>query len=105
MNLEESDKLRQLREIINDAYERYFKEGDGHHKSSEGQITIIYNFGNVFDDDYLNKEPTHTLEIYSYVFSDEGRRKEWSGKILAESLDEAIKFFSQFAKESKGESK
>jgi len=103
MENKEQDKIKELKEILNNIYDHYLKQEDNYHKPSEGNISILYNFGNCFEEDFLNKNPTIVLEVYSYIFSDEGRRKEWAGKDLLKLLDKAIEFFSQFKEETSEE--
>lgn len=92
------EKIKELKKIIKEAYDKHFAEPDcdGHCKMVEGNITISYDYGHYFDEDYLTKKPDINLEIYSYIFSDEGRRKDWTGKDLDKLLDKAIRFFNQF---------
>ena len=46
---------------------------DGHHKSNEGYVGLLYRLGNWFEyetaEDYTNAEPVLSMvEVYSYLF-------------------------------------
>lgn len=60
---------------------------DGHHKMSEGSITLKFFFPNWFDvngdkDMYIKSQPEVQVEVYSYIFG-EGRLHTYA------SLEEA----------------
>jgi len=100
MNEIEERKIKELKKILVKIYDNYMKQEDNYHKSSEGNIEIIYDFGNYFDNNYLKRKSQVTLEVYSYVFSDDGRRKVWEGDNLIRLLNKAITFFSKFLNDS-----
>jgi len=58
-------KLREIVRLHDEAFDHAMQE-DGHHKSSEGQITV--HFTNRFDDE-RESDPLHikAVEVYSYV--------------------------------------
>jgi len=58
------EKLKEIRRLLKEAYDHYFKHGDGHCKSAEGQISI--HFGNYWTDG--DDLVIRSVEIYSYVF-------------------------------------
>lgn len=90
-------KIKELKKVLKEIHDKYFKESeDTNHKSQEGAVTITYYYGNYFEENYVERKPFIMLEVYSYLFSDEGRRKEWNGHNLNELLQKAIDFFSQF---------
>jgi hypothetical protein len=56
-------KLKEIRRLLKEAYDHYFKHGDGHCKSAEGQISV--HFGNYWTDG--DDLVIRSVEIYSYV--------------------------------------
>lgn len=80
MRTSDAAKLREIHELLDEAYAHYF-EYEGHCKSSEGFISV--EFGNLWDrkDNGLTITNVH---IYSYVFCKEGRSQNF------DSLDDAL---------------
>jgi hypothetical protein len=65
MNKSDFDKLIQIRKLLKEAYDHYFKcSVDGHCKSSEGSISI--EFGDYWSDKDCECKITG-VNIYSYV--------------------------------------
>lgn len=55
--------VKEIKALLKEAYDHYFKYSDGYCKSSEGCITICYpTYWNYNDDNAANY-----IEIYSYV--------------------------------------
>src|SRR5690606_4415081 len=59
---------------------------DGHHKSSEGALSISLNLPPVVGDD---REPYWYVEAYSYLLCPDGRQAGWQGKTAAEAIAKA----------------
>lgn len=76
------EKLQEISRLLDEAYKHYF-EYEGHCKSSEGWISVEY--GTYWDrSDNPSELPIKGVEIYSYVFCEQGRSQDF------ESLDEAL---------------
>lgn len=59
------EKLNEIQRLIDEAYQDYFtRDTDGHHKPSEGHISV--SFGNYFERSDDNP-PSPEVEIYAYV--------------------------------------
>ena len=58
---------------------------DGHHKSSEGAVSITFSLPSVFEP---NGKPTWTVEVYSYVLGPE-RNHSFHGSTAAEAVSKA----------------
>ena len=84
ISFEETFRLVRIRERIRNATYHELKK-DGHHKSSEGAMSISFNLPAIFGDE----EPYWAVEAYSYVLCDEGRSKTWIGKTPAEAIAKA----------------
>lgn len=76
------DKLVELKRLLAEAYEHYFKYSDGYCKSSEGVISI-----HVTEPFYWREEKQRpaAIEIYSYVFG--GGRHHYF-RTIDDALDE-----------------
>ena len=57
--------LSEIRRLLNEAYDDYFRRGDGHCKSSEGYIEVRYP--NYFDRAKYPDGAASGIGIYSYV--------------------------------------
>jgi hypothetical protein len=76
------EKLQEISRLLDEAYKHYFSY-EGHCKSSEGWISV--NYGNYWDRyDNPSEMPIKGVEIYSYVFCEQGRSQDF------DSLDEAL---------------
>ena len=82
------EKLKEIRRLLKEAYDHYFKHGDGHCKSAEGQISV--HFGNYWDDG--DDLVIRSVEIYSYVFGPHRTH-------YYDSLDEALEEVTKWHKE------
>lgn len=82
------EKLREIRRLLKEAYDHYFKYSDGHCKSAEGQISI--HFGNYWEDGDDLK--IRSVEIYSYVFGPHRSH-------FFDSLDEALETVKNWHKD------
>ena len=88
------NKLEELKKVIDDGYDWYFKNTDGYCKASEGWIEIrkIEDTYYARRDNERDVEP-YSILIYSYVFCEEGRRVEFEGKSEDEVIQKAIDYF------------
>lgn len=82
------EKLKEIRRLLKEAYDHYFKHGDGHCKSAEGQISV--HFGNYWDD--KDDLVIRSVEIYSYVFGPHRSH-------FFDSLDEALETVKRWHKD------
>ncbi len=57
--------LAEIRRLLNEAYDDYFKRGDGYCKSSEGYIEVRYP--TYFDRHKYEPNTASSIGIYSYV--------------------------------------
>lgn len=64
MDVKDKNKLLQIRKLLKEAYDHYFKYSDGHCKSAEASISI--EFGNYWTDEKCEL-PITGVSIYSYV--------------------------------------
>lgn len=63
----DTQKLLEIMRLLDRAYDRYFKETDGHCKSDEGYVAV--NYGNYFTRN--GETPALNIagvQVYSYVF-------------------------------------
>lgn len=81
----EAVRLARLQERVRTATYHELRK-DGHHKSSEGHMSLAFNLPAVVGDD---RDPYWSLEVYSYLLCDEGRSKTWTGKSAAEVIGKA----------------
>lgn len=79
-------RLGLLQERIRNATWWTIKNDGGPHKSSEGAITLSFVLPPVVGDD---RDPYWTVELWSYLLCEEGRRKTVSGKTAAEAISKA----------------
>lgn len=64
---QEQADLTELQRLLDEAYEHYFKYGDGHCKSQEGYVELAFN--NYFERNPDNRGLQVTqVTVYSYVF-------------------------------------
>lgn len=93
MNNEDKQKLIEIRKHLAELHDKWQKEvdsgGDGHCKSNEGYVGILYRLPNWFEcdskEEYQNAEPEFSMiEVYSYLFGP-NRLHQF------ESMDEAYK--------------
>ena len=75
MSTEQQKLLREMREHLAKLHTELFNdpEYDGHHKSNEGYVGLLYRLGNWFEyetaEDYTNAKPELSMvEVYSYLF-------------------------------------
>lgn len=86
MNFDESVRLIRLHERLRNATYHELRK-DGHHKSSEGALSISFCLPPVVGDD---KEPSWVVEAYSYLLCPGGGRSDtWTGKTAAEAIAKA----------------
>lgn len=82
------NKLIQIRQLLKEAYDHYFKYSDGHCKSSEGYIGL--DFGNYWSDKNCELKITG-VQIYSYVL---GSSRLHYFKNIDEALETVIQWHS-----------
>lgn len=80
MTPEDYTKLEEIHKLLEEAYDHYFQY-EGHCKSSEAHIDISY--GNLWDRREEGLKIKY-VDIYSYVFCEEGRSQ------IFDSLDDAL---------------
>ncbi len=84
------NKLKQIRQLLKEAYDHYFEfSEDGHCKSSEGHISI--DFGNYWEDKNCELKITG-VNIYSYVL---GPSRSHYFKDLDTALDTVVQWHSE----------
>ena len=93
------EKEQELKDLIKEMYD-YWQENDddGHHKSSEGHITISQCFDNYF----AEQKEYWMIEVYSYIFCN-GRRFEYQGTTKEEVIQKAIDYFKDKFRSYKGD--
>lgn len=74
--------LAEIRRLLSEAYQHYFRHGDGYCKSAEGRISVDYP---AFFWEKSEAEQEPIITIYSYVFAS-GRRESFDSS--AEALEE-----------------
>lgn len=90
MNQSDFNKLLEIRRLLKEAYDHYFKHSDdGHCKSQEGHIDL--EFGNYWTDNKCEMKIT-SVNIYSYVFGS-------SRSHYYETIDEALEVVRRWHKE------
>jgi hypothetical protein len=80
------EKIKELRTLLYNLHKAWGDDQNknGHCKSNEGYVGVTLNYPNWFETkDYLNAEPTVTVQVYSYLFGP-SRIHDFN------SLDEAI---------------
>lgn len=85
IDFSEAVRLARLQERIRTATYHELRK-DGHHKSSEGSISLSFNLPPVVGDE---RDPYWSLEVYSYLLCPDGRTKTWTGKSAAEVIGKA----------------
>lgn len=96
MSYNEMVFYRKIRTHLADLHQKWIDDpnSDGHHKSNEGYVGIMFDAGNWFDcngkQDYIDSELKITLvEVYSYLFGP-SRLHEFSS--LEEAWNEVKKW-------------
>ena len=80
MNHQDEQNLAEIRRLLAEAYEHYFANSDGNHKSGEGAISVHY------PPFFWRNDPSYgsvSFEIYSYVL---GPHRSHYFKSSAEAL-------------------
>lgn len=65
MTPEQQKSFLEIRRLLTEAYDDYFKRSDGYCKSSEGYVEVRYP--NYFDRDKFAPDEARGLGIYSYA--------------------------------------
>lgn len=63
---QEMKDLEEIRRLLDEAYDHYFANSDGHCKSSEGHIAL--NLSNYFERKNGADLSIKSIEVYSYIF-------------------------------------
>lgn len=85
IGFEESVRLARLQERLRSAtYHELSKDGGG--KSSEGAINLSFCLPPVVGDD---RNPSWTIEVFSYLLCPDGRRETWVGASALEAISKA----------------
>lgn len=85
INFAEAVRLARLQERVRTATYHEMRK-DGHHKSSEGHVSLAFNLPAVVGDD---RDPYWSLEVYSYLLCPKARSETWTGKSAAEVISKA----------------
>lgn len=85
IGFDETVRLVRIQERLRNATYHELKK-DGHHKSSEGAVSIAFNLPPVVGDE---RTPYWSVEAYSYLLCPEGRSQTWTGKSAAEAIAKA----------------
>lgn len=85
ISFEESVRLVRIQERLRNATYHELRK-DGHHKSSEGAMSISLNLPAVVGD---KEAPYWAVEAYSYLLCPDGRSKTWTGASAAEAISKA----------------
>lgn len=90
------DKLLEIHRLLDEAYQHYFENSDGYCKSSEGHLSVAFDYGNYWDrrsrveeDKTPLPEPAISVAIYSYVLGP-SRLHEF------DSVDDALEAVKQW---------
>lgn len=85
MAFDEAARLVRLQERLRNATYHEMRK-DGHHKSSEGAVSLSFHLPPVVGD---REAPYWAVEAYSYLLCPEGRSASWSGASAAEAISKA----------------
>jgi len=85
IGFDEALRLARIQERVRTATYHEMRK-DGHHKSSEGNVSLALNLPPVVGDD---RDPYWSLEVYSYLLCTNGRSETWIGKTAAEVISKA----------------
>lgn len=85
MNFDDAARLVRLQERLRNATFHEMKK-DGHHKSSEGAVTLAFHLPPVVGD---RANPYWSVEAYSYLLCPDGRSQSWTGNSAAEAIAKA----------------
>lgn len=85
ISFDESMRLARLQERVRAATYHELRK-DGHHKSSEGHVSLAFNLPAVVNDE---RDPYWSLEVYSYLLCPQARSETWIGKSAAEVISKA----------------
>ena len=85
IHFDEAIRLARLQERLRTATFHELRK-DGHHKSSEGAVSLSINLPPVLSDD---RDPYWAVEAFSYLLCPDGRSASWIGKTAAEAISKA----------------
>jgi hypothetical protein len=85
MTFDEAARLVRLQERLRNATYHEMRK-DGHHKSSEGAVSLAFCLPPVVGD---RADPYWAVEAYSYLLCPDGRTGTWTGKTAAEAIAKA----------------
>lgn len=84
-DMESATRLAIIQQRLIAATFREIKK-DGHHKSSEGSMTLSMHLPNAFSQ---SEGVTWSVEAYSYLLNPDGRLQTWFGKTASEAISKA----------------
>lgn len=99
MNFNEIARLVRLRERLRNSTYHELKK-DGHHKSSEGAVSLSFHMPPVVGGD---EEIYWSVDVYSYLLCPEGRSKSWIGATAIEAICKAEDDVKKWCMESEME--
>jgi hypothetical protein len=85
ISFEESIRLVRIQERLRNATFHEIRK-DGHHKSSEGAVTLSLVLPPVVGDD---RDPYWTVDLWSYVLCPDARSKVFTGRTAGEAISKA----------------
>lgn len=85
MSFDEAARLVRMQERLRAATYHEMRK-DGHHKSSEGAVSLSFHLPPVVGD---KTAPYWSVEAYSYLLCPEGRSGSWTGNSAAEAIAKA----------------
>ena len=80
--------IMDLINTLDAAYKKYFDEGDGYSKSSDGGVSVTVDYG-TYNHRSCGRPITYKVEVWSYVFGP-SRQHTFVGSTEEEALSAAI---------------
>lgn len=85
IGFDEAMRLARMQERLRAATYHELQK-DGHHKSSEGAVTLSFVLPPVVGDD---RDPYWTVDVYSYLLCPHARHENWNGRTAGEAIGKA----------------
>lgn len=85
ISFEDSIRLVRMQERVRNATYHEMRK-DGHHKSSEGAVTLSFVLPPVVGDE---RDPYWNVEVYSYLLCPDARLKVFVGRSASEAISKA----------------
>lgn len=76
--------VQEICRLLDEAYDHYFANSDGHCKMSEGHVTVNQSYGNYWDRKEGQNQPIQSVTVYSYVL---GPHRSHDFESLEEALE------------------